>query len=62
MTAKTTLFIVKCCSLAVDHPSGEGHYIHDGQEKERYSELSLEFMSEESSSDELAVTVHRPEW
>lgn len=35
--------------------------VRDGQEKQKYSELTLEFMSEESSSDELIV-VHKPEW
>ena len=37
--------------------------VHDGQEKRKYSELTLEFMSEESSSDELrTIVVHKPEW
>ena len=36
--------------------------VHEGQEKERYKQLTLEFMSAESSSDEGAITVHKPEW
>ena len=35
----------------------------DGKEKQRYGQLSLDYMSEESSSsDEAKVVVHRPEW
>lgn len=34
----------------------------EGQEKGRYVNLSLDYMSEESSSDEIAITAHRPEW
>lgn len=38
--------------------------IHDGHEQQKYSALSLEFMSEESSSDEdgTSIVVHKPEW
>lgn len=34
----------------------------DSEEKERFGQLSLDFMSEESSSDETVITVHRSEW
>lgn len=34
----------------------------DGQEKERYGQLTLDFMSEESGSDETMITIHHPEW
>ena len=34
----------------------------DGQEKERFGQLTLDFMSEESSSDETMITIHSPEW
>ena len=34
----------------------------DGEEKEQYGQLTLDFMSEESSSDETVITIHRPEW
>ena len=32
------------------------------EEKEQYGQLTLDFMSEESSSDETVITIHRPEW
>ena len=34
----------------------------DGEEQERFRQLSLDYMSEESSSDEVHITVHKPEW
>ena len=34
----------------------------DGEEKEQYGQLTLDFMSEESSCDETVITIHRPEW
>lgn len=38
--------------------------VHDGQEKDKYKKLTLEYMSAESSSDETgnAIVVHRPIW
>jgi len=37
--------------------------LHEGQEKEKFSELTLTYMSEESSCDEDGmVNVHKPEW
>ena len=34
----------------------------DGEEKEQYGQLTLDFMSEESSCDETVITIHCPEW
>lgn len=36
---------------------------HDGEEKERFSKLTLAYMSEESSPDEGGnMVVHQPPW
>ena len=36
---------------------------HNGEEREKFEKLSLDYMSEESSSDEEgSMTVHKPIW
>lgn len=38
--------------------------VHDGEERERFSTLTLAYMSDESSVDEASGTIpiHKPEW
>ena len=51
--------IFVCYSFIV----GAKKKLHSGDEEERFGELTLEFMSEESDPDENeGVGVHRPVW